>query len=147
MFDSPVLAPLAAQLAPVRAFFEASPVYLAAALVGLVTLPLALLLTKRAHKEVRGAGMRGCGWVGGWVRHAHLSGRHLQWRAGGACLPAQGPTRPPNSLPPCRCLVCSRCLREVVSVSASTIHVVNHAICLAVPTACRMGWVRPRRQM
>lgn len=57
VFDSPVLAPLAPQLAPVRAFFEASPVYLVALLVGLAVLPVALLLTRGGKKQVRlGAG-------------------------------------------------------------------------------------------
>lgn len=53
VFDSPVLAPFAEQLAPVRAFFEAGPVYLIAILVGLLCLPLAMLMTRSGKKQVR----------------------------------------------------------------------------------------------
>lgn len=52
VFDSPVLKPLAAQLAPARAFFEAQPVYLLAALVAVGVTPLALLLSRGGKKTV-----------------------------------------------------------------------------------------------
>ncbi|KAL4459051.1 hypothetical protein ABPG75_013916 [Micractinium tetrahymenae] len=51
VFDSPVLKPLAAQLAPVRTFFEAQPVYLLAALVAIGVTPLALLLSRGGTKD------------------------------------------------------------------------------------------------
>ncbi len=52
VFDSPVLKPLAAQLAPVRAFFETQPVYLLAALVAIGVTPLAVLLSRGGKKKV-----------------------------------------------------------------------------------------------
>ena len=83
LFDLPFLQPLAAQLAPVRAFAEAKPVYVLGGLTSLLVLPFALLLTRRGAKKVGGrVGGRGGGGHGvAWRRHlgcCNCSAVHMQ---------------------------------------------------------------------
>jgi hypothetical protein len=67
LFDLPFLQPLAAQLAPVRAFAEEKPVYVLGGLTSLLVLPFALLFTRGGAKKVGGqaggrAGSHGVVW-------------------------------------------------------------------------------------
>ena len=72
LFDLPPLKAFEAQLAPVRSYFEAHPVYLASLLSSLLVLPLALLLTRSFGGKVRAGGQ---GLVSGPTRGLRFRAR------------------------------------------------------------------------